>query len=54
MKQPKKPTRDQKMAMSRNELNWKQWQVAKETDFYLYLVNKDTGKTKIIDKYKRK
>lgn len=55
MKQPKRPTREQKAMISSYYLNPKQWMVAGETEFYLKIVNKETGKLRMISKYgKRK
>lgn len=51
MKQPKKPTYEQKRAITAHSLNAKEWAVIRETDFYLYIINKKTGATKTIDKF---
>lgn len=53
MKQPKKPTRLQKEAISAAYLSDKQWAVVGETGFYLKVINKETGKVKIIDKFRK-
>ena len=54
MKQPKRPTRNQKECMTAHHLNANDWMVAEETEFYLKLVNKNTGARKMIDKFRRK
>ena len=51
MKQPKKLTRDQKIVVSAHYLNPEEWMLQKESEFYLTLVHKKTGKTKRIDKF---
>lgn len=53
MKQPKRLTREQKIIVSSHGLNANDWMLDKETDFYFYLVGKDGGKKKIIDKFAR-
>lgn len=53
MKQPKKLTREQKKAVSAYNLNPKNWMVLEELGEYLKLINKETGKTKIIDRNRR-
>lgn len=53
MKQPKKLTREQKVAVSSAGLVAKNWSLVRETDFYLYLVNRQTGTERRIDKYAR-
>lgn len=54
MKQPKKPTRTQKEVIRSHYLNEKEYMVLRESDFYLTLIHKATGKTKIIDNFIRK
>ena len=54
MKNQKKPTRAQKEAISAYYFNPKEWAVVKETEFYLYIINKETGKKKTIDKFRRR
>ena len=51
MKQPKKPTRNQKEIIRSNGLNEKDWMVVRESDFYINLVHKKTGQRKRIDNY---
>lgn len=54
MKQPKKLTRDLKMAASAYGLMPEQWMLLKDGDVYVTLVHKTSGKTKIIDKHARR
>jgi hypothetical protein len=51
MKQPKKLTRQQKEACSAHHLNAEHWLLVEETEFYLKLINKETGSRKTIDKF---
>lgn len=51
MKQPKKLTREQKEACSAHRLNAEHWLLVEETEFYLKLINKETGSRKTIDKF---
>lgn len=53
MKQPKKLTREQKEALTASHLNAKEWMLIEETDFYLKVVNKETGQRKSVDKFRR-
>lgn len=53
MKQPKKLTREQKETLTAMHLNAKEWMLIEETDFYLKVINKATGKRKSIDKFGR-
>ena len=53
MKQPKKLTREQKQCVSAHHLNPNNWALVAETEFYLKIINKDTGKTKMVDKFRR-
>ena len=53
MKQPKKLTKEQKQAVSAYHLNAKNWMLVEEMGEYLKIINKDTGKTKIIDRNRR-
>lgn len=53
MKQPKRPTRNQKEIINSHGLNANNWMIQKESEFYLYLINKESGKQRIIDKFKR-
>lgn len=53
MKQPKKLTRKQKYCLSAHYLNWKEWMLIEETEFYYKIINKNTGKIKSVDKFRR-
>lgn len=53
MKQPKKPTRAQKEAMSAAHLSGKKWGIEDETEFYLKIINRETGEKKSIDKFRK-
>lgn len=50
MKQPKKPTLDQKKMIQRAGLDPRNWCVMKENRQYLYLVDQSLKQTVIIDK----
>lgn len=54
MKQPSKLTRNQKECVSAHHLNAKEWAFVEEVGSYLKIINKRTGKIKLIDKYVRK
>lgn len=54
MKNPKKLTRDQKEIVSAHNLNARNWSLVEETDFYLKIINKESGKIRMIDKFRRK
>lgn len=53
MKQPKKLTRDLKCAVTTYGLNADNWMLLKDGDTYVTIIHKQTGNTKIIDKYAR-
>lgn len=53
MKQPKRLTRDYKLAVSAYNLNPENWMLQKDGDTYITIVHKTSGKTRIIDKYAR-
>lgn len=53
MKQPKRLTRSQKECLSAHYLNADNWMLVEETDFYLKIINKQTGKIRSVDKFKR-
>lgn len=53
MKQPKKLKREYKEAVSAYGMNPEHWMLAKDGDSYITIAHKETGKTKIIDKYAR-
>ena len=54
MKQPKKLTRDLKLAVAAYGLMPEQWMLLKDGDVYVTIIHKSTGKTKIIDKHARR
>ena len=54
MKQPKKLTRDLKLAVAAYGLVPDEWMLLKDGDVYVTLIHKTSGKTKIIDKYARR
>lgn len=51
MKQPKKPTREQKIVISNNGLVVGNWMVVEETEFYLKVIHKTSGKMRRLDRY---
>lgn len=53
MKQPKRLTYDQKRCLHAHGLNWKEWMLVEETDFYYRIINKQTNLIKSIDKFRR-
>lgn len=53
MKQPKKLKRDYKLAVAAYNFNPEHWMLQKDGDIYITIINKTSGKTKIIDKYAR-
>lgn len=53
MKKLKKLNIQQKKCLSAYYLNTKKWALLKETEFYLVVVNKETGKRKTLDKFRR-
>lgn len=53
MKQPKRLTRNQKECVSAHHLKVSDWMLVMETEFYLYLINKEGTKTKRVDKFIR-
>ncbi len=48
MKQPKKPTYEQKKLINKNKLDWKEWMVKDEDNISIALIHKQTGKIKVI------
>lgn len=54
MKNPKKLTRMQKEIVSSHGLNAKNWALVDETELYLKIINKESGKIRMIDKFRRK
>lgn len=53
MKQPKKLTRQQKECLSAHYLKADEWMLVEETEFYLKIINKNTNKTKMVDKFRK-
>lgn len=53
MKQPKRLTRNQKKCLSAHYLSAEDWMLVEETDFYLKVINKRTGKMRFVDKFIR-
>ena len=53
MKQASRLTRSQKECVSAHYLNAKDWRLVEETEFYLKIIHKETGKRKNIDKFRR-
>lgn len=51
MKQPKKLTREQKMAVSAAGINAENWILVEQTEFYLKIIHKTSGKTRRVDRY---
>ena len=51
MKQPRKPTRQEKESMVAQNLNPLKWAVLETSDFYMKIINKETGQIKRIDRY---
>ena len=55
MKQPKKLTREQKEAVAAYDLKTEQWMFLESiSECYIKIIQKETNKIKIIDKYVRK
>lgn len=48
MKNPKRLTREQKIAVSAAGLNAENWMLVEQTEFYLKITNKTSGKTRRI------
>ena len=53
MKQPKRLTRDQKRCLSKHMMDWKDWMLIEETEFYYQVIHKQTGAIKSVDKFRR-
>lgn len=52
MKQPKRLTCEQKKCLAAHFLNWKDWALVEETEFYYRIINKRTGAIKSVDKFR--
>lgn len=48
MKQPKKPTYEQKKLISKEGLNWKDWMIKDEDNISIALIHKETKEIKVI------
>lgn len=48
MKQPKKPTYEQKKLISKNGLDWKKWMIKDEDNISIALIHKETKEIKVI------
>lgn len=53
MKQAKRLTRQQKECLSAHNLKADNWMLVEETEFYLKIINKQTGTRKSVDKFRR-
>lgn len=53
MKQPKRLTREQKVCLSAHHLKADNWMLVEETEFYLKVVNKESGRKRTLDKFRR-
>lgn len=51
MKQPKKLTREQKIAVSASGLNSDNWMLIEQSEFYLKIIHKSSGKIGRVDRY---
>lgn len=51
MKQPKKLTREQKIAVSAHGLNPDNWMLVEQTEFYLKIIHKSSEKIRRVDRY---
>lgn len=51
MKQPKRLTREQKLAVSATGYLPDNWMLVEQTEFYLKIIHKTSGKTRRIDRY---
>ena len=48
MKQPKKPTLEQKKLMSENKLRWEHWSVLMEDNISITVISKRSGKRRVL------
>lgn len=53
MKQPKALTREQKETVTNNGLIASQWMLVEDLGSYLKIIHKDSGKIRIVDKYRK-
>ena len=54
MKQPRKLTRTEKGILSNNYLNATEWMLLDETEAFLKIIHKTTGKIKMVTKFPKK
>lgn len=54
MKQPRKLTRSEKEIVSNNNENAQNWMFVEDLGAYLKIINKTTGKIKMVTKYPKK
>lgn len=50
MKQPKRPTLQQKKLINKAGMDWKEWNVENQSDDRLVLIRKRTGERKTIER----
>ena len=48
MKQPKRPTREQKQLIKENRLDWHNWMVAGEDNMAITIVSKKSGRRRVL------
>lgn len=53
LKQPKRLTLEEKKAVSAYKLRAEDWMLLKDGDPYITIIHKQSGETRIIDKYAR-
>lgn len=53
MKQPKRLTKRQKECLSAYHLRADNWMLVEETEFYLKVIHKVSGKRRTLDKFRR-
>lgn len=51
MKNPKRLTLEQKKAVSAAGFNAENWLLVEQTEFYLKIIHKTSGKTRRVDRY---
>lgn len=51
MKQPKRLTREQKCILRNTGLDCKNWMLVSESDFYLKIINKKSGRIREISRF---
>lgn len=51
MKQPKKLTRIQKEVLRASGLNWKNWALLSQSESYLRVINKESGRIRSVCRY---